>query len=239
MAEPMAASIYEVGGLEQVLPGQDVYDEETGLPVYIAPWILRDESDYHGEYGTPGSWAVRGSPLRRPRPLDEQIVPKPLPGFRKAGNLECVTGQKVKKKRNFWLSFRKSKASAASVVSLMSPSTSTMGRASTTSSAELPGRPAAAKMDGTMISKAADASVRKMSAAGRTGGGRECAAAPLDLIAGLSISVEAFGSTSTPRTRDGDKKGVPRGLMDFGHRIIVVIPEGNLFSDELRARFCC
>lgn len=243
--EANSASIYELLW-EEVFPAEEICDDETGLPAYIAPYIIRSDSE-DDDINGPDWPAVR--PLQPKKKYQASTESKPTKP--QIGDVESIKEKAPKKKRNFWKSFRKGKkanAASADEPTQPQPSTETTQTAQATpDNSDLKIEEARCSTPALTVNDSADevpdlttSNITARSAA-REDDVQSRRKSLVPSVAevkhsGVSIS-EVERADSAISLRMEDRKFSRCGEM--GHTITMVIPEGKLFNDELRARFCC
>ncbi|EFY85416.1 hypothetical protein J3459_008462 [Metarhizium acridum] len=238
MLQPMSASIYEVTW-EDVFPVEEVMDEVTGLPIYIAPWIIRSESD-EDDNRRMEDWTppIVSASMKR-QPADSQTAKKPAHKWKKGRDVEPLTIH-PKKKRNFWMSFRRSKKAIAAAVA--------------GSVASLEGNEGSQR--GPQATPEPQRSVSQLGRKGTVREHREPGA--VDAIASPAgepdpaqshpkslvevrhpvVSITQVDVPTPPTTPKNEELNSVMSA-EMGHKINIAIPEAKLLNDELRARFCC
>ncbi|KID88422.1 hypothetical protein MGU_04357 [Metarhizium guizhouense ARSEF 977] len=240
MLQPMSASIYEVTW-EDVFPVEEVMDEATGLPIYIAPWIIRSESD-EDDNRRMADWTPPIVPISIKRqPADSQAAKKPSTHkWKKARDVEPLASH-PKKKRNFWMSFRRSKKAIAaavtgSVASLESSESSPKDKPQR--SASHLGRKGTVREN--RESGAIDTAA---SPAGEPDPAQSHPKKSFVLSAAEQVKHTVVSITQvdvpTPPTTPKNEELDPVMGAEMGHKITIAIPEAELLNDELRARLCC
>jgi hypothetical protein len=244
--QPMSASIYEVGR-DEILPTEEVYDDATGLPMYIAPYIIRSESDEDDNARVANWTPIPMPPIFRRAPSRELNAARSAPRGKKASDLESVTGSMPKKKRNFWM-FRRGKKDGTS--STTSRPTSMLfvdhdktGPKTYNPLAKLARSSSVRKGNGS-VRESCETSAANVAvdSVGKTDG-MECASAGVGGAKYTGVTVCEVKVACVEPTASTEEKEVEEveEVEDEGssHRIVLAIPEGTLLSDELTARFCC
>ncbi|OAA51546.1 hypothetical protein NOR_00139 [Metarhizium rileyi] len=242
--EPMSASIYEVTW-EEVFPVEEVMDEATGLPIYIAPWIIRSESDDDDNRRVADWTPASVLPLEKHQLVDDQATKKPLRRLKPGGNLGSVASQTPKKKRNFWMSFRRSKKAIAAAVSGSSYSLAPRDgnrRNSRDSSSTTKLECHASALTSKHTARESCEPVAVDSSAGKA---EPPQSRPKTLVVSAAEAVK-LTDVSITEIEVPTPPAVPKSealkLVSYserGHKIDLAIPGGELLSDELRVRFCC
>lgn len=240
-----SASIYELLW-EEVFPTEEICDDATGLPAYIAPYIIRSGSEVENISG-PDWPAVRPlQPVKKP-----QASAGTEPAEKREGDMESIKDKFPKKKRNFWMSFRRSKkADAASAIeSIRSPQSTGTGQTAqaTPDNSNFKKEQAMCSTPALKVEDSVD-ELPELTESNTTSGSvaraDDVQSRRMSLVpsvtevkySGVSISEVEFAESAIS-LRMEDRKLARYGEM--GHTITMLIPEGKLFNDELRARFCC
>ncbi|OAQ74235.1 hypothetical protein VFPPC_01784 [Pochonia chlamydosporia 170] len=248
-AEPMSASIYEVAW-DEMFPAEEIYDEATGLPAYIAPWIIRSESDDE-QNAKVADWkpAPLVPPLRRRPGIAEQMG-RPLPKWKQGGDVESVTSQTPKKKRNFWMSFRRSKKALTASITGSSQSLTPLkstesSNPKTDSSIAQPQGSVSSLINNGKSGRGREDSVAKV-AVENAGKMDSIASRPKSLVVdpsdgkyGNGVSVEEVEVAQMANPKEEVDEFVLKREVAGSHKITMAIPEGKILNDELRARLCC
>ncbi|KHN95915.1 uncharacterized protein MAM_06277 [Metarhizium album ARSEF 1941] len=246
MLEPMSASIYDAAW-EEVFPVEEVMDEVTGLPVYIAPWIIRSESD-EDDNRRVAEWTPPSvSPSLKRQAADNRTAKNPPYKWKQNRNVEPLASQ-PKKKRNFWMSFRRSKKAVTAAVTGSSD-----GPASPKSNESSPMGPGSSPKPqsptsnlarkGTVRENYAPSAANAVARPAREPDRTPIHPKPLVVSAAEEVKHTVVSVTEvevpTPPTTPKNEELNCAACRELGHKITMAIPEGELLNDELRARLCC